>query len=93
MKCKQCGSCCRGYPDDHVELNKRDIKRLAKHFGLDFDAANTRFNVEGHLAEKPGGDCAYLVGNDCSLYEARPEHCRNFPPGSPECEEARTRAW
>lgn len=91
MKCKQCGGCCRGYPDDHVELNKRDIKRLAKFFGIDFDTANARFNVNGHLAEEPNGDCSYLEGNFCSLYEARPEHCRNFPPGGVYCKEARSR--
>ena len=91
MQCKQCGSCCRGYPDDHVWLNKRDVKRLAKYFGIDFEAALRKFSVEGHLAELRCGDCVHLDGNSCSIYEARPEHCRHFPPGSPECKEARSR--
>jgi Fe-S-cluster containining protein len=90
MQCKQCGSCCRGYPDDHVWLNKRDIKRLAKHFAIDFEAAQGRFSVEGHLAEKTNGDCVYLEGNLCFLYEARPEHCRHFAPGGVYCKEARS---
>ncbi len=91
MRCKQCGSCCRGYPNDHVELNKRDIKRLAKFFDIDFNKASARFDTEGHLPEEPNGDCVFLEGNICGIYEARPEQCRHFPPGGVYCEEARSK--
>jgi Fe-S-cluster containining protein len=50
-----------------------------------------KFSVEGHLAELRCGDCVHLDGSSCTIYEARPEHCRHFPPGSPECKEARSR--
>ena len=35
------------------------------------------------------GDCVHLAGNDCVIYELRPDNCRAFPAGSEGCLGAR----
>ena len=36
-----------------------------------------------------GGDCVHLSGNECAIYEMRPDNCRAFPAGSEGCLSAR----
>jgi Fe-S-cluster containining protein len=31
------------------------------------------------LLDQADGSCAFLEGNRCAVYEARPEQCRSFP--------------
>ena len=46
--CKKCPGYCCSYP--LIALDKRDVERLAKHFGLSFEKAKAKFTVErwGH---------------------------------------------
>ena len=75
-------------------LQAGEIGRMADASGLDeaaFRRAHVRTvadPVEGPergtpreaLADRADGACSLLVGaNECSVYEARPEHCRRFP--------------
>ena len=86
--CTKCPAyCCSIY--ERVQVTARDIKRLAKHFTLDFDTAQKRFTTtwqgERILRRKAdpifGKACKFLdpVKRQCTIYNARPLTCRQFP--------------
>lgn len=86
--CSKCPAyCCSIY--DRVQVNKRDLKRLTKHFALDLQAAAKRFTKiyqgERILRRKAdpifGKACTFLnpVTRQCTVYHARPEVCQKFP--------------
>jgi Fe-S-cluster containining protein len=85
--CAKCPGWCCTY--DEIDVNKRDITRLAKHFDLDFDTAADRFTKmkEGrHLLRHKKDSvfdtaCMFLDQDKrrCTIYEARPEVCRAYP--------------
>ena len=86
--CSTCPAyCCSIY--ERVQVTKRDVKRLAKHFKLEFDVAQQRFTTmwqgERILRRKAdpifGKACRFLdpQTRQCTIYEARPLTCREFP--------------
>lgn len=86
--CAKCPAyCCSVY--DRVAVGKRDIKRLAKHFGLSVRATVQRYtkvyNGERILRRKAdpifGQACKFLgpETRQCTIYHARPKVCRDFP--------------
>src|SRR2546422_8056736 len=86
--CSKCPAyCCSIY--ERVQINKRDIKRLARHFNLDERTAIQRFtkiyNDERILRQKAdpifGKACKFLnpATRQCTIYDARPRACRDFP--------------
>ena len=86
--CTKCPAyCCSVY--ERVQVTERDIKRLAAHFGVDVETAVQRFaatyNGERILRRKAdpifGKACKFLdpATRQCTIYEARPLVCRNFP--------------
>jgi Fe-S-cluster containining protein len=88
--CKKCPGYCCSYP--LIAITKRDVERLAKHFGLSFRQAKAKFTVErwGHkysMRRKKdeifGGVCRFFDTDKrrCTVYEARPSLCRSFPGG------------
>ena len=90
--CAQCPAYCCSY--DRIIVEKRDLRRLANHFGITPEAAATRFTktVEGEPVlrhqkdEIYGTICMFLDLNTrrCSIYEARPGVCREYPD-KPRC--------
>ncbi len=68
-------------------LSEADIARLAAAAGLCDEEFINRFTVlaanrrQLSLADRPDGACILLAGSRCSLYEARPDQCRDFPDG------------
>jgi len=72
-----------------VQVTKRDIKRLAVHFGVDFETAKKRYTTtwqgEAILRRKAdpifGKACKFLdpTTRQCTVYHARPLVCREFP--------------
>jgi uncharacterized protein len=91
--CNKCPAyCCSVY--ERVQVNKRDVKRLAKHFGISIETALRRFTKmwEGERVLKRVPDviyeqtCMFLDQDSrgCSIYHARPEVCREYP-GRPRC--------
>src|SRR3989442_13001954 len=74
---------------DRVQVTKRDIKRLAKHFGVSVERATLRFTKkwgnEQILRRKKdpifGKACQFLDPETrrCTIYHARPLICREFP--------------
>ncbi len=88
--CKKCPGYCCSYP--LIALDKRDVERLAKRFGLTFRQAKAKFTVERwgykysmrRKADKIfGGVCRFFdtEKRSCTVYEARPSLCRSFPGG------------
>ncbi|MEO1041979.1 MAG: YkgJ family cysteine cluster protein [Pseudomonadota bacterium] len=87
--CIKCPAYCCSY--EHIPCDDDDQKRLAKHFGLTKKEAKSRFTKKGD-AETPrvlrhkwdehfGSVCRFLdtETRGCTIYEARPEICRDFP--------------
>jgi Fe-S-cluster containining protein len=88
FNCDKCPAyCCSIY--ERVQVTKRDIKRLAKHFGLSVETARLRFTKrwekEQVLRRKKdpifGKACHFLnpETRKCTIYHARPGVCREFP--------------
>jgi len=72
-----------------VQVAPRDIRRLAKHFGVTEEVATARFTKlfekERILRRKKdplfGESCQFLntETRGCTIYHARPATCRDFP--------------
>jgi len=86
--CAKCPAyCCSIY--ERVQVTKRDLKRLAKHFALDLETAARRLTTiwqgERVLRRKAdpifGKACKFLnpLTRQCTIYHARPLVCREFP--------------
>jgi Fe-S-cluster containining protein len=86
--CSKCPAyCCSVY--ERVQVTNRDLRRLAKHFGIDDAVAVKRFtttyNGERILRRKAdpifGKACKFLdpKTRQCTVYLARPTVCRSFP--------------
>ena len=85
--CSKCPAYCCSY--DNIAIGKRDLKRLAKHFGLDEDVAEKRFTkvadgevVLRHKKDKIFGTvCMFLDSKTrrCTVYDARPKVCKAYP--------------
>ena len=80
MDCTTCGSCCRVAT---VEVKHRDVDRLASHLGIpraQFMLAYTERDKDIiNLKWTEGKGCVFLEGNECGVYEARPDACARFP--------------
>ena len=86
--CDKCPAyCCSIY--DRVQVTRRDIKRLAKHFGISVETATLRFTKrweKEHVLRRKkdpifGKACQFLdpETRKCTVYHARPLVCREFP--------------
>jgi Fe-S-cluster containining protein len=89
--CGKCPGYCCTYP--FIEVSKADIKRLASHFGIDYEIAEERFTLydkeekaRGLRKRKDdifGTACRFFDTKvrQCTIYEARPGTCRDYPYG------------
>ena len=83
FKCSGCGECCRW--TGSVLLTDQDLSEIARHLGVsepDFIERHTRLAPNRQqlaLLDQSDGSCAFLAGDRCSIYAARPEQCRTFP--------------
>jgi len=87
--CGKCPGFCCNY--EHIPVNKRDLKRLARHFDLTEAQAERRFTkiVDGEHGMRHKKDHIYnstcmMFDQDkrcCTIYEARPQVCREYPDG------------
>jgi len=90
--CHKCPAYCCTYAE--IEVNTRDIDRLARHFGLSYRKAEERFtkpDAKGKirmLRHKQDAifDTACMMLDQktrkCTVYEARPGTCRKYPDTS-----------
>jgi Fe-S-cluster containining protein len=80
IDCTQCANCCRKAT---AVLTERDVEKLAKflrvkpsQFVRDYAVKSEE---EGLVLKRTASGCVFLVGNECSVYEARPHICEHFP--------------
>jgi len=80
IDCTACANCCRV---TEVAVTGRDIEKLAKFIGVseqEFRQQFTALDESGAVILKRNENgCVLLEGNLCSVYEARPHNCANFP--------------
>lgn len=90
--CMKCPAYCCSY--ESITVGKRDLNRLAKHFGIDVETAEHRFTkvVEGDRVLRHQQDsqfrtvCMFLDTKTrrCTIYDARPGVCHDYP-AAPRC--------
>jgi uncharacterized protein len=90
--CSKCPGYCCSYP--LIEVGKRDIARLARHFGVSYQHAEQKFvkfdrgakvwSLRQKKDEHFGQICRFFDTDKrrCSVYEARPGVCRHYPEAS-----------
>jgi Fe-S-cluster containining protein len=92
--CSKCPGYCCSYP--RIEVKDKDLKRLAKHFGLSVQEAERKFTrrykddesderiLRHHKDEIYGTICRFFDRTErrCTVYAARPDVCRQYPNGS-----------
>jgi len=80
IDCTKCANCCRV---SEVGITDRDVEKLAKFLGMteeEFLRDSTQRDEEGDLIlKKTEAGCVFLKDNLCTVYEARPQNCANFP--------------
>ena len=92
--CTKCPGYCCSY--DLIEVGKRDVARLAKHFDVTYQQAEDRF-TKYDAAEKVrtlrhqkdklfSKVCTFFdtKKRQCTIYAARPSLCREYP-NEPHC--------
>ena len=82
--CEKCGACCSFDTSTFVPLNAADERRLGAAW------AGLTHEQDGQVYMRmQDGACAALDRSQglsrCSIYESRPDLCREFNQGSPEC--------
>ena len=90
--CLKCPAYCCSY--DRIIVENKDLRRLAKHFGIELETARRRFTkvMEGeqvlrHQKDKIYGSiCMFLDTKTrrCTIYDARPGVCHEYPD-KPRC--------
>lgn len=77
IDCTTCGNCCRTL---QIIVDDKDIKRLATRFGITPKQFAAKYIRTAEDGEKHfDSPCPFLEGNACSVYEDRPQACRDFP--------------
>jgi Fe-S-cluster containining protein len=80
IDCTACANCCRV---TEVGITEKDVEKLAKFVGTserEFVEQFTSLDKSGApILRRNEGGCVFLEGNLCSVYEARPVNCANFP--------------
>ena len=80
IDCTACANCCRV---TEVGITEKDIEKLAKFVGTsesEFVEQFTALDESGaRILKRNEGGCVFLEGNLCSVYDARPHNCVNFP--------------
>jgi len=84
-KCEQCGKCCRyvfidlDEPEEKVDWE--EMRWFLTHKKVKIYKDEDGWGVEFIT------DCKYLINNKCSIYEKRPDVCRDHIPGECDNEE------
>ena len=92
FECDCCGACCRTYP---ILVSIGDALREPRIVSeaLELPVWQKHSEWEYKLHPLPFIDsCPFLESNNmCAVYSTRPDPCRRFSAGTPECAEARQR--
>ena len=87
FNCSKCPAYCCSY--DRIEVTKRDVLKIARHFGITPEQANQRYTKSSpigrvfrrkkdHIFKQV---CQFLDSETrrCTVYDARPAVCREYP--------------
>jgi uncharacterized protein len=79
IDCLDCGNCCK---TTSPAIHDKDVDRLAKHLkvkAVDLIAQHMEMDNDGDYVFR-SAPCPFLgADNYCSVYEARPLACREYP--------------
>ena len=77
INCLDCGNCCKTF---NINLTKSDCKRISTFLGKDiFETIDIIETADDELMIE-AIPCPFLgADNACSIYEVRPEVCRDYP--------------
>lgn len=82
FECTGCGKCCTG-ESGTIFVNDEEADRIAEVLGMSREKFLEKHAYPykgGHsIRERENGDCVFLDGKLCRIYEARPTQCRTFP--------------
>jgi len=80
IDCTTCGNCCRTL---QIVVDDADIKRLSTRLGIaprEFSKRYVKTDSETRQKHFASSPCSFLgEDNCCSVYEDRPQACRDFP--------------
>jgi Predicted Fe-S-cluster oxidoreductase len=82
IDCTTCANCCRM---TLVSVTSEDVKRIAGFLECSSDEVIQRYTsmdlevTGGRILRQVDGACIFLRENRCTIYEARPKPCRDFP--------------
>ncbi len=80
IDCTACANCCKVAT---AQVSERDVERLAKFLGMREREVLSEYTEasrdEGRILKRNENGCVFLEGNLCSVYEARPDTCQDFP--------------
>ena len=83
--CLSCANCCK---QATVAVTERDVEKLARFLRLPAGKFLEEYTQPGEkdgegigrdLKFVEGAGCVFLSGNECTVYEARPAICADFP--------------
>ncbi|MDZ4799859.1 MAG: YkgJ family cysteine cluster protein [Bryobacteraceae bacterium] len=78
--CSACANCCRVAT---ARITERDVLKVAKFIGVTparfLADYTTQTEDEGLVLRRTDTGCVFLEGNLCTVYEARPHTCQDFP--------------
>lgn len=91
--CNKCPAfCCSIY--ERVAVSDKDIRRLARHFGVSFETARRRYTAKWEtervlrkVEDKIFAETCVFLDQEkrgCTIYHGRPDVCREYP-GRPRC--------
>ncbi|GEM_PF-1891326 len=80
--CQRCGACCTIF--DGVKVTENEMKGLGIH-KTEWQDAFTKIEGTYYMKEP----CRFYKSNraECTIYDDRPETCRNFPIHTVKCED------
>ena len=84
IDCRACASCCKVA---ETNITYRDAEKLAKYLSMPVKQFINTYTTtsafedeeEETILRRRDTGCIFLEGNDCSVYDARPATCRDFP--------------
>jgi len=94
VKCQRCGKCCC---HAGVTLAIEDMSREPRLWDVAVPIQQVgNPKTRAFMAEKKhpwviggkkkrGDACVFLVGNNCTIYETRPQICRDYPENGGKC--------
>lgn len=81
IDCTACAACCR---ETRVHVSPAEIAALARQLAVPPAEVRAQFTEPdaeegGRMLRQSSAGCAFLNGNLCTVYAARPGACRDFP--------------